>query len=55
MGAVNWKEKEYFGVTVKEVIKPFLVDEDYEPIIAEAELAIECLGAPTGPHLIKER
>ena len=55
MGAAKWKEKGYLDVTVKEAIKHFLADEDYGPIIAEAELAIECLGAPTGPHLIKER
>ena len=44
MGASKWKEKGYLDVTVKEAIKHFLVDEDYGPITAEAELAIECLG-----------
>ena len=47
MGALNWKEKEYLDLTLKDVAKPFLGDEDYDPIIAEAELAIECLGFVT--------
>ena len=44
MGEVNWKTKEFIEAKVGDVIAPFLTDEDYKPIIAEAELAIECLG-----------
>ena len=47
MGAVNWKQKEYLDLTVEEVTKPFVGEEGRDPIIAEAELAIECLGFVT--------
>ena len=44
MGAVRWKQKEFTEVKVGDVVFPFLQGEEYDPIIAEAELAIECLG-----------
>ena len=46
-GAVNWKNKQFLEVTIEEVVKPFIGDREYVPIIAEAELAIECLGFVT--------
>ena len=44
MGAVNWKQKEFIGSKVCEVVSGFLQGEEYVQIIAESELAIECFG-----------
>ena len=54
-GAVNWKNKQYLDVTIEEAAKPFIGDREYTPIIAEAELAVECLGFATWTPVGQER